>query len=85
MAYYRRIMDIDTTGTLFESVKKDIYQKTIAENLWDFFVDIIEKIIKELYDEGKTIIKMVTNTKVFKNIKKMQTDFGKLLDNLNKM
>ena len=85
MAYYRRTMDIDTTGTLFESVKKDIYQKTIAENLWDFFVDIIEKIIKELYDEGKTIIKMVTNTKVFKNIKKLQTDFGKLLDNLNKM
>ena len=85
MAYYRRIMDIDTTGTLFESVKKDIYEKTIAENLWQFFVEILEKIIKELYDEGKTIVKMITNTNVFKNLKKSQTDFGKLLDNLNLM
>ena len=85
MAYYRRIMDIDTTGTLFESLKKDIYEKTIAENLWQFFVEILEKIIKELYDEGKTIVKMITNTNVFKNLKKSQTDFGKLLDNLNLM
>ena len=83
MAYYRRIMEVDTTGTLFEIVKKDIYEKTIAENLWQYFVETIEIIFKELYDEGKTIVKKIKNTSVFKNMKKSKPDFGKLLESLN--
>ncbi len=83
MAYYRRIMEVDTTGTLFETVKKDIYEKTIAENLWQYFVETIEKIFKDLYDEGKTIVKKIKNTSVFKTMKKSQIDFGKLLESLN--
>ncbi|OGM04937.1 MAG: hypothetical protein A2008_08350 [Candidatus Wallbacteria bacterium GWC2_49_35] len=63
-------MEVDTTGTLFEIVKKDIYEKTIAENLWQYFVETIEIIFKELYDEGKTIVKKIKNTNVFKTIKK---------------
>ena len=83
MAYYRRIMNVDTTGTLFEIVKKDIYEKTIAENLWQFFVETIEFIFKELYDEGKTIVKKIKNTSVFKTMKNSRTDFVKLLESLN--
>lgn len=83
LAYYRRTMDVETTGTLFEIIKKDIYEKTIAENLWQYFVETIEKIIKELYEEGKTIVKKIKNTNVFKNLKKSKINFEKLLDNLN--
>ena len=85
MAYYRRIMDVDTTGTLFENTKKDIYQKTIAENLWDYFVELFESIIKELHQDGKTMVKKIKNTNVFKKIKKIKIDFGKLLDKLNEI
>ena len=85
MAYYRRIMDVDTTGTLFENTKKDIYQKTIAENLWDYFVELFELIIKELHQDGKTMVKKIKNTNVFKKIKKIKIDFGKLLDKLNEI
>ncbi len=83
LAYYRRTMNVETTGTLFETVKKDIYEKTIAENLWQYFVETIEQIIKELYEEGKTIVKKIQNTNVFKKLKKSKINFEKLLDSLN--
>ena len=66
IAYYKRINEVETTGTLFENIRQNIYKKTFAEMLWDFFVEIFDYIFKKLYIEGKTTIKRMKNTSVFK-------------------
>ncbi len=33
-------MDVETSGTLFEIVSMDIYEKTIVENLWRYFMGV---------------------------------------------
>jgi len=68
ITYYRRINDFETTGTLFETARKEMLKKTLAEMLWDFFVEIFNYIFKELYNEGKTTVKRIKNTEVFKNV-----------------
>lgn len=68
ITYYRRINDFETTGTLFEAARKEMLKKTLAEMLWDFFVEIFNYIFKELYNEGKSTIKRIKNTDVFKNV-----------------
>jgi len=71
ITYYRRINDFDTTGTLFEAARKEMCKKTMGELLWDFFVEIFDYIFKELYNEGKTTIKRIKNTLVFKKIEEI--------------
>lgn len=68
ITYYRRINDFETTGELFEASRQDIFRKTLAEMLWDFFTELLDYIIKELYSEGKTMVKRIKNTIAFKNM-----------------
>ncbi|MBU3134290.1 transposase [Clostridium gasigenes] len=47
-AYYRRITDYETLGTLFEFIKDDICKKTVAQNIWDLFDELLTVVIKAI-------------------------------------
>jgi len=82
MAYYKRILDLNTTETLFEMIKK-ISTKKPSQKIWHFFIENIEKIVKELYQEGKTIVKKIKNTNAFKNLSNSRIDYRQILECLN--
>ena len=66
-----------------------VYKKTFAEMLWDFFVEIFDYIFKKLYIEGKTTIKRMKNTSVFKfvnqflSVKKFNSELEIIIWNIN--
>ena len=58
--------------------------KKLAEMLRDFFVEIFSYIFKEIYNEGKSTIKRIKNTDVFKNAPaiKFQKNFAAEIEEL---
>lgn len=52
LAYYRRVNDYETLGTLFELIKDDMCKKTIAQNIWELFDELLTVVIKAIAESG---------------------------------
>lgn len=56
LTYYRRINDYETLGGLFELIKDDICEKTIAQKLWQLFDELLQVIIETISESGSVTI-----------------------------
>jgi hypothetical protein len=52
LVYYRRINDYETLGALFELIKDDICEKTVAQKLWELFDELLQVIIEAISESG---------------------------------
>lgn len=52
LSYYRRVNDYDTLGTLFELIKDDLCKKTVAQNIWELFDELLTVVIKAIAESG---------------------------------
>lgn len=52
LVYFRRVNDYETLGSLFELIKNDICEKTIAQKLWELFDELLQVIIEAISESG---------------------------------
>ena len=52
LSYYRRVNDYETLGTLFEFIKDDMCKKTVAQNIWELFDELLTVVIIAIAESG---------------------------------
>lgn len=53
LAYYRRMNAYKTIGSLFELMKDEMCEKTLAQRLWQFFDELLQMVIEIISRLGK--------------------------------
>ena len=69
LAYYRRINDYETLGTLFEFVKDDICTKTVAQKIWELFDELLSVVITAIAESGVVDILSFKNSPEYQYLK----------------
>jgi hypothetical protein len=69
LAYYRRINDYETLGTLFEFIKDDMCKKTVAQKIWELFDELLTVVIKAISESGVVDILSFKNSPEYEYLK----------------
>lgn len=69
LSYYRRVNDYETLGTLFEFIKDDMCKKTVAQNIWELFDELLTVVIRAIAESGVVDILSFKNSPEYKYLK----------------
>ncbi|WP_312753941.1 IS4 family transposase [Rummeliibacillus suwonensis] len=71
LAYFRRVNDYETLGGLFEHVKDEMIEKSLAERLWDMFEELLQVVITAISESGSVDIKTFKNSPEYQELKEL--------------
>lgn len=69
LAYYRRVNDYETLGTLFEFIKDDMCKKTVAQKIWELFDELLTVVISAIAKSGIVDILSFKNSPEYQYLK----------------
>ena len=69
LAYYRRVNDYETLGTLFEFIKDDMCKKTVAQKIWELFDELLTVVISAIAKSGVVDILSFKNSPEYEYLK----------------
>lgn len=69
LAYFRRINDYESLGSLFESVKDELIKKNVAQKLWELFDELLQVVIDVLTDSGTIDIQAFKQSSEYQYVK----------------
>lgn len=69
LSYFRRVNAYESLGALFECMKDELIEKSVAERLWELFDELLQVVITALSESGAVDMKEFQNSPEYQYLK----------------